>query len=386
MSFLSTIIRLVQNAGVVVIASNILSFDTFSHYIFGVTVAGLLCLIVDAGSYNKILATDLSNINSYVQESLVVRCSIYSIVILSMLSVNLILNSLDWMFIIAVFITFQASALETYYIAIKVKKKFSLELTIIFFQFLMIFVSLYLLSVGVMGQIMAFLFPRTILMLLILIFNWSNINNWWTDTYPKKIYEHFKNQWDYSVDSIFSGLNMNINQYIITYYLGKESLTIYQSANKIYLAFISLAGAIGAIIIPKAKNRNEKKDVIKIIMIPFMLFGGLLFFIHLTLSEIVSNALFTFPVKLNEEVFFVLSLFILIRYMSAGAGSSLMICGMQKIRAKINVLINIFTIAISLFIGLFIKYDIIGILYVVLLSQLMMFISYLWFIFKVYND
>ncbi|OBU27818.1 hypothetical protein AYY22_16070 [Photobacterium kishitanii] len=53
-SFTSTILRLVQNAGIIILMSHVLSFELFSNYIYGFTVFGIISLFVDAGSYNKV--------------------------------------------------------------------------------------------------------------------------------------------------------------------------------------------------------------------------------------------------------------------------------------------------------------------------------------------
>ncbi|OBU27816.1 hypothetical protein AYY22_16060 [Photobacterium kishitanii] len=202
----------------------------------------------------------------------------------------------------------------------------------------------------------------------------------------KRILKYYQEQWDFNIDSISSGFNLNVDQYLITFYLGKDALTVYQTASKIYSSFISLASAVGAVIIPRAMILNGVSNKFRAIMLPFVIFSMVFSIAHFILAPSISNLLFNLPIKLNESVFIILSIVIFVRYLSAAAGSSLMIIGLQKIRATINILVNIITVIVAVLLGFFIQYDINKIILLVLFSQILMLLIYIAFIMKVRNE
>ncbi|MFH0288650.1 hypothetical protein ACGRSR_13580 [Vibrio owensii] len=385
-SFSSTIIRLVQNAGVIIILSNLLSFESFSDYVFGITVFGVLSLFIDSGSYNKTLSLKEEDINDYILDSMVIRAMLYlfSIVVSLIYVIN---SGIDLIFTVAGVVTFLSSIVETYLVSLKVKRRFYFELTLTFLQMSLVFIFLYLYDLGYIDEYNAIVIPRIMIFSLLLLINIRQIvGGLQFISRFSNVTRYYKSQWEYNLDSIVSGFNLNIDQYLIVFYLGKEALTVYQSASKIYSAFISLAGAIGAIIIPNAVKENEITKKAKGIVIPFLLFSFAFALVHLIVAPTLSDLLFNLPIKLDESVFIMLSLIILTRYLNAGFGSTLMVLNMQYIRANANLLFNILIIVFSLISSLFMDFDMQDILMTVLFSQILILITYVYFVRRAINE
>jgi len=380
-SIISTFSRLIMGAGVVILVARIVSFEDFSNYILGLTIGSLLALMVDSGIYNEILVSarkeSLHRLVSRVIESTVVRVCMYICLILV---VNFTLNlffEIENIYILnlGLFSVIISSLVEVYFISLKSIGKLKKEAVLVGVQLV---ATLGIVSLSIFGEIAIYfglLLPRAVLLIFLLNKNFSiiclqlkraglNIVSY-TLNYYKRLSA-------FSIDSILTGLNNNLDTYFIMFLVGKDSLALYQSANKIYMACITLASAIATVIIPSASLMDTALLRLIKVIAPFSMFGCGLAVLYFMFSEWLSVILFDFDLKLDTYIFQLLSLLIFIRYLSASLGSGLMICGYQRVRAKINFFVNV----ISIFIGAFYITNIESAVMVVIFSQVLILIAY----------
>jgi len=370
-----------MGAGVVILVARIVSFEDFSNYILGLTIGSLLALMVDSGIYNEILVSarkeSLHRLVSRVIESTVVRVCMYICLILV---VNFTLNlffEIENIYILnlGLFSVIISSLVEVYFISLKSIGKLKKEAVLVGVQLV---ATLGIVSLSIFGEIAIYfglLLPRAVLLIFLLNKNFSiiclqlkraglNIVSY-TLNYYKRLSA-------FSIDSILTGLNNNLDTYFIMFLVGKDSLALYQSANKIYMACITLASAIATVIIPSASLMDTALLRLIKVIAPFSMFGCGLAVLYFMFSEWLSVILFDFDLKLDTYIFQLLSLLIFIRYLSASLGSGLMICGYQRVRAKINFFVNV----ISIFIGAFYITNIESAVMVVIFSQVLILIAY----------
>ncbi|OBU27817.1 hypothetical protein AYY22_16065 [Photobacterium kishitanii] len=107
----------------------------------------------------------------YILESIVIRTVIYIIPILFFIIYFVVdTGKINWLFLIAGCVVLLSSITETYYVFLKVRGEFYLELGLVVIQFLLIFLFLFLLKVGLVGYFIAILLPRFLIVFIVFFY------------------------------------------------------------------------------------------------------------------------------------------------------------------------------------------------------------------------
>ncbi|HAU5706193.1 TPA: hypothetical protein JD342_26615, partial [Citrobacter freundii] len=188
-----------------------------------------------------------------------------------------------------------------------------------------------------------------------------------------KLKENYIRRKYYSIDSIATSINLQLDSIFLLFLFGKETYASYQPLNKLYISCIGLSSAVSSYAIPNAHRVSSKKNKLYI-LVSFFTFSALIISLgYYYFSGMIVSGMFGRNFSLNPEIIALFTTLIFIRYLCASFGSYLMISGEQKIRSIIN-----FSITLLCLPFMFLAQDYSNILLIVIAGQTL--ISCLYFL------
>lgn len=179
-----------------------------------------------------------------------------------------------------------------------------------------------------------------------------------------KLKENYIRRKYYSIDSIATSVNLQLDSIFLLFLFGKESYASYQPLNKLYMSCIGLSSAVSSYAIPSAHLVSSKKNKLYILVCFFTLSSLIISLGYYIFSGMIVFEMFGRNFSINPEIIALFTILIFIRYLCASFGSYLMISGEQKIRSIIN-----FSITLLCLPFMFLAQDYSNILLIVIAGQ-----------------
>ena len=377
LSVLSTLIRVIVNVGIVAIYSHSLDIQTFSYFVLGLFIAQITCVFIDSGINVEILRFSRLEDDkiSYARlaSSTSVRLTIgVSVVIVSFI-IGVFIGELNQALVLSSSLLsgIFSSIIETYLISIKTKNKFKLEVVVVVMQAILLFLLSMISFLGEGFVLISILLPR-IITLSWLMFRVGNFLEYRKSINLSTIYSYFSRLKYYSIDSIFSNLNILLDNSIIILVLGREIYGTYQPISRLYNSALAMVGAVSSFIIPLASTFNSNRKKWLILKMIFTIFGLLACIGMLIFSEYIISHFFGVGFIKESTTIRFLAAILFVRYMAAGSGSFLTLIGRQRIRAIINVVLTV----TAFIVGYIYTESINHVLFVILISQTLLLVFY----------
>lgn len=185
---------------------------------------------------------------------------------------------------------------------------------------------------------------------------------------PGAVKRHYYRIRHYSLDSMLSNLNMQLDALLITVLLGKHVYALYQPTSRLFMGSLSMAPIVAGLSVPHASRMENPTQALFFLLVVFTGSGLILSAMLTPILLWAVGPLFGPHFQLGAPVALLLSLIVLVRFIAAGSGSYLTLRGRQQRRAGINFA----TTAITLPPVLFLANSIETILLAVLMSQTLM--------------
>ena len=384
-SILSTVIRVLLSVGIVVIFSHSLSFSIFTYYVIGSLAAQILGIFIDAGVNNEIMRFARTEEDSLSNERLMstssVRLVLVTIVSLCSLIYIVTIDGCQnrMVFFSSLLSGLLTSIVETYLINLKAKNKFKEELQIVILQSFTVIAFSMLSFIGSWSYVIAILIPRLLFFIYLYfirgdLFIYLKTACLSLTSCTNSIKNYYVKLKYYSLDSIFTNINLQMDALLISFLFGREILAIYQPLSRLYMSCISLSSAIASFAIPLASQIDVKMKRILILFFAFFISGLIISAGYYTLSGYIVEFIFGEGFSSDVVVVALFSFLILMRYTSASLGASLMLLGFQKYRANVNLI----TTAVCCLLTVFMANSAPFVIGFVNLSQIVIFSLYLY--------
>jgi O-antigen/teichoic acid export membrane protein len=161
---------------------------------------------------------------------------------------------------------------------------------------------------------------------------------------------------------------VRLDSFLALTVIGPSSFALYQPSARLYYSALSLAGIVGGLSIPKAAAQPPMMAIRRLV-ISFGSVGSVLsLFLFLVLLFTV-GPVFGEEFVPTFEVAYTLAVTLFLRFLGAGLGAFLTICGYQRERARVSVIVFAFS-CIAVLCVYFIFYPtLLAILYVLLGGQ-----------------
>ena len=199
----------------------------------------------------------------------------------------------------------------------------------------------------------------------------------------RKAIQSYIKSYNYGVHLIFGTLILYIETLFLSYFSDMETVGYYQAGLRLIMA----ASLFGAIItdgfVPEiSKKQNDKNFVTDKMLNLFTFLGVFYFLLTLTLASYfntIINILFSSNFKLIENYTIYIILIILCRAIGIVPGVILTSLGLQKIRARVAILLLLLSVILNLFLVPF--YGLEGAFISFLVTNVLLTFVYFYFIF-----
>lgn len=203
----------------------------------------------------------------------------------------------------------------------------------------------------------------------------------------RKAIQSYIKSYNYGVHLIFGTLILYIETLFLSYFSDMETVGYYQAGLRLIMA----ASLFGAIItdgfVPEiSKKQNDKNFVTDKMLNLFTFLGVFYFLLTLTLASYfntIINILFSSNFKLIENYTIYIILIILCRAIGIVPGVILTSLGLQKIRARVAILLLLLSVILNLFLVPF--YGLEGAFISFLVTNVLLTFVYFYFSFKEIN-
>ncbi|EFZ8623352.1 hypothetical protein AT343_000103 [Shigella dysenteriae] len=148
----------------------------------------------------------------------------------------------------------------------------------------------------------------------------------------------------YSIDSIATNINLQLDSFFLLLLFGRDMYAYYQPLNRLYNSCIGLSAAVVSFAIPYAHLLTSRIKKIYFLVFLFSSSAIIISLSYYFFSRDVVMVFFGEKFSMERQYIFLFSLLIFMRYLCASFGSYLMINGEQKKRALINLTITILCI------------------------------------------
>lgn len=378
LSMVSMCLKVISNLAIVAIYSHTTTVDLFSYIALGLLSSQIVCIFIDAGVNMEIMRFSRVEKNEISIERLIkstlVRCSL-GLVFTFLLMVVCYFRDATLIqiafFGAAILSGVLSSISESYYINMKAKNKFFEEIKLVFIQTILLVVFSSISYFGSFATIVGLVFPR------ILLFYYVAIRKTMILSRIKELsfsiyYDYFYTLKYYSLDSILSSVNFQMDNMLVVSIFGRETYGLYQPLSKLNNSAINFVGAIASYVLPLASEKSDEKSKWLLLQLSFSIFGILCGGGFYAFSPYVIEYFFN-PIFMHDmQLVTLLSLIIIVRCICAGSGAYLTLSGFQKFRSFANF---VFTM-VSAIVGYFLSNTIEGVLLVVLSSQFLLFLLY----------
>lgn len=374
-SLVSTLIKMLSSLLVVAIYSHALSVSDYAVLITGLFFAQLASIFIDGGINNELLASGSNECGQTIDERMALTSAIrFCLYTITAMFFSFYYILADGLYMGAIFFCgFMSSALglitETYSIRLKTQFYFKIELilTVIVCLLVVVFSLLSLMSPFLL--FVSLLLPRCISLFVykepVKLF--ASIGK----VGYKSILNSFGRLKYFSIDSITSNFNMQLDSIFVLLLLGRDVYAIYQPLNKMYQSCIGLSSAISSYVIPKVSLLQENKQRLVVLFKYYFAFSFVVVLSYYFLSCHVVTILFGAGFSTDISVIFALSLLMFVRYLAAAFGAFLMLNSRQKSRARINLLMTVLAVPL-----LSIMNDYFSVVITVVVSQTVILILY----------
>ncbi|HDZ8013721.1 TPA: hypothetical protein RUS85_004381 [Citrobacter amalonaticus] len=378
-SLATTLCKMLSVLLFLAIISHSISREDYNIIVTALFFSQLSSILIDGGVNNEVLAMcnnhviDHSEWYNKLAINGAVRLILY--LICAMLLAIYYIYIDDWNSGLTFFAGYMSGAItlivETYSVKLKTELKYSYDfkltlvvnvLTLVFSVIIYFYPQFLLLCILIPRLLSLAVYKKSLLILKVLDkVDFEKLK----DNYIKRKY--------YSVDSIATSINLQLDSIFLLFLFGKDSYALYQPLNKLYTSCIGLSSAVSSYAIPRAHLASSKKNKLYI-LVSFFTFAALIISLgYYLFSGLLVSKMFGNNFSISPEIIELFAALIFIRYLCASFGSYLMISREQKTRSIINFVITLLCIPL-----MFLAQDYTNILMIVIVGQV--FISCLYII------
>lgn len=389
-STLTFISQIISGSVVYILFARLMNISEFGLLTFGLTFAAIATVVAEFG-FSLMSQRDIPqnrfNLNEYVYNSILIKTvlSVVTIVI-GIIYLNFFFKEknifIGYIFLINAIITSYGSFFLSIY---RAKNKFKIETKALFIysvSIIIIFIYYYSYHLNVIYTSIMLLISRFI-QLVYLLFKYKNEFGLSKLNYNKNMFFLlFKNSFSYGIHFIIGIFYFTIDNQMIAYYWGNNSLAIYQALFRVVLIMLLVSDVLINVFLPYlssqySESREKFLKKAKTLNSIFFTIGIVMFVFIILFAEIILKILYENKYAESISVLIPLGFVLIFRIMSSVYAILLTISNNQKIRVKIvfvsfvvNVILNIIIIPI---------YSIIGAAYVSLITHFILFSLYVYF-------
>ncbi len=350
LSFGTTLCKMITGLLFLAILSHAITNAEYSIIVTSLFFAQLLSVFVDGGINNEVLSLTKETLDNDTDEyqKLSMNGAVRLVVHLFfsfILSIYFILVdgwNAGWIFFLGYISGVLSSILETYSIKLKTEYKYIEDFV------LNLFCSMFIL----LSSFFVYMFPQ-FLVLYLVFFRLIPLAIYRKPLHVFKMikmidYKMIKNNYierkHYSIDSIATSINLQLDSFFLLLLFGREIYAYYQPLNRLYNSCIGLSSAVVSFAIPYAHLLTSKVKKVCFLVFSFSLSAIIISLLYCSFSRDVVMTFFGDKFSMDEKYIILFSVLIFVRYLCASFGSYLMISGEQKKRALINLTITILCI------------------------------------------
>ncbi|ENG2553024.1 TPA: hypothetical protein MYP81_000023 [Citrobacter farmeri] len=378
-SLATTLCKMLSVLVFLAVLSHSISRQDYNIIVTALFFSQLSSILIDGGVNNEVLSICNDRIKDHSEwyNKLAINGAVRLIlyVLCSMLLTSYYIYIDDWKTGFLFFTGYISGAItlivETYSVKLRTELKYSCDFKLTFVINILILMFSFVIYFYPQSLILCLLIPRLLSMAiykksLLIVKALCELD-------IDKLKENYIRRKYYSIDSIATSINLQLDSIFLLFLFGKETYASYQPLNKLYISCIGLSSAVSSYAIPNAHRVSSKKNKLYI-LVSFFTFSALIISLgYYYFSGMIVSGMFGRNFSLNPEIIALFTTLIFIRYLCASFGSYLMISGEQKIRSIIN-----FSITLLCLPFMFLAQDYSNILLIVIAGQTL--ISCLYFL------
>lgn len=377
----ATALRMISAIGMLVILARALPIQLFAALTLGLLCGQIIAIFLDGGVNNEILrfagVESRENHQNRLNQSAAVRLLLMPAPIMLAFGYGAITENYQYalVFSLATAAALLGALGESYFMGLRATGRYQDELKkTIFLSTLMLLLPLYSFLIPAAAGWCILLARLLSLLNLIDAPRRSLLNELRQNLSLSAIREHYFRIKNYSLDSVFSNISVQLDAMLIALLLGKQTYAIYQPTSRLYVSALSIGSIVGGLSIPKASRMVPERVARRYLMLTFTSVGLLVAVTLFFVLDLMVGQLFGQQFQLNPMVALLLATITLVRFIGAGTGSYLTLRGWQAQRAQINVICTLIVVpTIMLFTD-----SIETILLSLLISQIFMVLLYGW--------
>ncbi|ENF6041690.1 lipopolysaccharide biosynthesis protein [Citrobacter amalonaticus] len=377
-SLATTLCKMLSVLLFLAILSHSISREHYNIIVTALFFSQLSSILIDGGVNNEVLSMCNNNVteNSEWYNRLAINGAVRLILYLlcALLLAIYYIYIDDWCSGLIFFASYMSGAftliIETYSVKLKTELKYSYDfkltlmvnVLILLFSIIVYFYPQFLILCLLIPRLLSLAIYKKSLLILKVLDKIDFVKL--KDNYIKRKY--------YSVDSIATSINLQLDSIFLLFLFGKDSYALYQPLNKLYSSCIGLSSAVSAYAIPNAHLAVSKKNKLYI-LVSFFTFAALIISLgYYLFSGLLVSKMFGSNFSISPEIIELFVVLIFLRYLCASFGSYLMISGEQKIRSIINFIITSFCLPF-----MFLAQDYTNILMIVIVGQMLITCLYI---------
>lgn len=380
-SALSTGVKTVSNIGMFVLIGHFYDNELFSYYIFMSALATFLAFIADFGYATKIVVDFTTKpVSTALKNSFTTRFFVFA-VLLILVILFFIGFCFNWLFLFIFLSLIFSYWLESFSFKFRFEGKYWSEfLYSSWLNILPFFCLIYFIYIKT--NLEWIFMALSVFKLLTFMYFYSRVKV--TENNEVSIKSEINDCFKFSLDSATLNAQPLLQVYLAKMFLDPFAFVVFGYSQKIILAFNTLFSALNNVFYPKlARNLESRMEIIRNLKsfgivansLPIVLLLAFFVFKY-TIYPMLSISLSLFYYSVFTMLPFCL-IFVLVRFNSAILGSLLTLFGRQRFRAKINLIMLFIEVGLlSLILKSFPTSEVV--IQVLIASNLLLFIGYLW--------
>lgn len=396
LSIFTFVNRMISGSVVYIVLARLMSLNDFGLLAFGTTLAGLLTVVAEFG-FSLMAQRDIPQerfdfklyfVNVFLQKGIfsllalvggIIYLALFysgtNITIGILFAINAVITSYN-MYLFAVFRAKNMFNVESWLTAV-----YSISLVILVIVYYVFKLDVVFITTGLLSA-------RLLQLVIVTIIGHYKFKPVFKFSKEIQVYL-FKNSFSFGAHYILGIFYFSIDNQLIAYFCGNESLAIYQAIFRIVLVLLSVNALLEGVFLPylSAKYKNNPEGFVQLASIINKLF------ISMGLCIFVFFSLFAFDVVLafyGEKYLAALSitlplaLILILRSFTSVYSQLLTISDHQNLRVVIAVISLLVNVVLNVFI--IPKYNFIGAAYVSLATHLVLVLLYVIFSYRVFSS